>query len=76
MVLSQVTGNPCKHGFLSTYGHGHLSEDILIRAMVARSVPWTGDVGWAEVDRRNGIENQSQSGRHTNFLNGIEIFIT
>ena len=27
----------------------------------------------AEVGRRNGIENQSQSsGRHTKFLNGIE----
>ena len=38
--------------------------------------------GWAEVGRRNGIENQSySSGRHTKFLNGIEttwieIFIT
>ena len=29
--------------------------------------------GWAEIGRRNGIENQSQfSGRHTKFLNGIE----
>ena len=38
--------------------------------------------GWAEIGRRNGIENQSQSsGRHTKFLNGIEtkrieIFLT
>ena len=29
--------------------------------------------GWAEVGRRNRIENQSKSsGRHTKLLNGIE----
>ena len=37
------------------------------------SVRNEGYRGWAELGRRNGIENQSQSsGRHTKFLNGIE----
>ena len=46
--------------------------------MIARKTPLQDSnlhlkTGWAEIGRRNGIENQSwSSGRHTKFLNGIE----